>query len=97
MCQKYFIVVGLATLYRSVVNMLLALAEKYIAIKFPLWQGVTVRFVVGVFLSSALVTFILKCVLIVVLAPFRCEILSVHIKVIRFTTTILFVSCINTT
>ena len=27
-CQKYFLVVGLATLYHSVVNMLLALAEK---------------------------------------------------------------------
>ena len=52
-CQKYFLVVGLATLCRSDVNMLLALAEKYIAIKFPLWQGVTVRFVVGVCSSSS--------------------------------------------
>ena len=96
MCQAYNAVVGLPYSV-LLLNMLLALADKYVAIKFPLWhrKKVTVRLVVGaLLLSLVLVTFILKFVFIFRLAPIRCEILFVHVKVMGLTTVILFVSCI---
>ena len=95
-CQAYSAVVGLPYSV-LLLNMLLALTDKYIAIKFPIWhrKNVTVRLVICVLLlSSALVTFILKFVYIVGLVPIRCEILFVQIKVFGLTTAILFVSCV---
>ena len=96
LCQAYVAVVGLPYAV-LLLNMLLALTDKCVAIKFPLWhrEKVTVRLVVGVLLlSSALVTFILKFIHIVGLAPIRCEILIVRVQVFVGTAAILFVSCV---
>jgi hypothetical protein len=77
-------------------NMLLALADRYLAINHPLLhrEKMTVRFAsVAIILSSISTVFFLKFVYIVGLAPLRCEVWLVQAKIILMILTFLFLSC----
>ena len=94
-CEAYVAVVGLPYSI-LLLNMLLALSDRYIAIKNPLWhrKRVTVRFaVICLLLSSASSVFIMKFVYIFGFAPIRCEIWFDHGRVVGLTTVLLFVLC----
>jgi dopamine receptor D1 len=77
-------------------NMLLALIDRYFAINYPLLHReiMTVRFAsIVMILSSILIIFFLKFNYIVGLDILRCEILLVHVKMTLFCFIVLFVAC----
>ncbi len=77
--------------------MLLALIDRYVAIKKPMWhrKKVTVcRVGCCLLLGSASVTFVLKFLYIFGLAPLRCEIRQIHNRVLGWIRMILFILCI---
>jgi hypothetical protein len=95
LCRVYVSVVGIPQGLLSV-NMLLALADRYVAINFPLLhrEKMTVRFAsVLIIFSSILTIFFLKFVYIVGLVPLRCEVRLFHTKIILLILSILFVMC----
>lgn len=95
-CEAYVAVVGLPYSI-LLLNMLLALVDRYVAIKKPMWhrKKVTVRRVgCCLLLGSASVTFVLKFLYIFGLAPLRCEIRHIHNKVLGWIRIVLFTSCI---
>ena len=78
------------------INMLLALIDRYLAINHPLLhrEKMTVRFASVVIIPSSIFTiFLLKFVYIFGLAPLRCEVRLVHTKIILIILSILFVLC----
>nr|CAH0103946.1 unnamed protein product [Daphnia galeata] len=78
------------------INMLLALIDRYLAINYPLLhrEKMTVRFAsIVMILSSIFTVFFLKFVYIVSLGILRCEILLLHIKMTSILFVFLFVSC----
>ncbi len=95
-CQAYLAVVGLPYAI-LLLNMLSALIDRYVAIKFPLWhrKKVTVRRVCGfLVLSSSFTICLLKFVYISGFIPLCCEIRFIHSKVLGVITIGLFVLCI---
>ena len=95
-CQVYMVVVGLPYAI-LLLNIFLALTDRYAAIKYPKWhrKKVTVRFVIVFLLvTSAFFAFLLKCVYIFGLVSLRCEISVVHSKVLGVITIGFFSSCI---
>ena len=95
-CEAYVAVVGLPYSILLLNMLILALSDRYIAIKNPLWhrKRVTVRFaVICLLLSSASSVFIMKFVYIFGFAPIRCEIWFDHGRVVGLTTVLLFVLC----
>lgn len=97
-CRSYVAVIGLPNAI-LLWTMFLALADRYVAIKYPLKhrEKVTVRrAIVFLFISTAVLIFIMKFIFIVGLAPIGCEIWFVHSKVIGATVFVLFASCIVT-
>nr|CAH0103943.1 unnamed protein product [Daphnia galeata] len=95
LCRVYVSVMGVPQGLLSV-NMLLALADRYVAINHPLLhrEKMTVRFAsVVIIFSSIFTVFLLKFVYIVGLAPLRCELWLVHGEIILIFLTILFVLC----
>jgi hypothetical protein len=94
-CQSYVAVVALPHgLLLS--NMLLALADRYVAINHALFhrKKMTVRFAsVLIILSSTSTVFLMKFVYILRLGPLRCEMWLVHIKIMAVVLTVLFVPC----
>ncbi|EFX73285.1 hypothetical protein DAPPUDRAFT_109997 [Daphnia pulex] len=95
LCRVYVALVGVPQGLLSL-NMLLAVADRYLAINHPLLhrEKMTVRFAsVVIILSSISTVFFLKFVYIVGLAPLRCEVWLVHAKIILMILTIVFLSC----
>jgi hypothetical protein len=95
LCQVYVALVGVPQGLLSV-NMLLALADRYLAINHPLLhrEKMTVRFAsVAIISSSTSTVFCLKFVYIVGLSPLRCEVWLVHAKIILVILTLLFLLC----
>ncbi len=95
-CQSYVAVVALPHgLLLS--NMLLALADRYVAINHALFhrEKITVCFAsVLIILSSISTVFLMKFVYILRLGrPLRCEMWLVHIKIMAVVLTVLFVAC----
>ena len=95
-CEAYVAVVDLP--YAALLlNMLLALVDRYVAIKIPLWhrKRITVRFALVCFLlSSASIICITKFVYIFNFASIRCEISFDHSRVVGLTMAVLFVLCV---
>lgn len=78
-------------------NLFLALVDRYVAIVYPMWhrRKVTVqRVVVGQLLGFFFVIGILKFPFIVQLVPLRCGICSIHGKIIIISNAVLFLLCI---
>ena len=78
------------------INMLLALIDRYLAINYPLQhrEKMTVRLAsVVMILSSSFTVFFIKFIYIVGLSILRCEILLLHVKVTSIIFVFLFVSC----
>jgi hypothetical protein len=95
LCRVYVALVGVPHGLLSL-NMLLALADRYLAINHPLLhrEKMTVRFAsVAIILSSISTVFCLNFVYIVGLAPLRCEVWLVHAKIILVILTLLFLLC----
>jgi hypothetical protein len=92
-----FIAVGGLPQALLLLNMILALVDRYVAINFPLLhrEKMTVRLASAILLMAAIsLIFLLKFVYIARMSPLRCEIWLVHSKVLGFTVLLLFVSCI---
>jgi hypothetical protein len=92
-----FIAVGGLPQALLLLNMILALVDRYVAINFPLLhrEKMTVRLASAILLMAAIsLIFLLKFVYIARMSPLRCEIWLVHSKVLAFTILLLFVSCI---
>ena len=80
-----------------VVNMLLALIDRYLAINHPMFhrRKMTTRFAGCLIItSSATIVFLMKFVYIAQLDTIRCEILLVQVNINFVTITALFASCI---
>ena len=95
-CQSYVAVGGLPNTL-LLWNMLLALIDRYVAIKYPIWhrEKVTVRRVIYFLLfSSVFLGFLIKFVFIFGLIQLRCTVWTVHSKVVGLTMAILFVLCV---
>jgi hypothetical protein len=95
LCRVYVALVGVPHGLLSL-NMLLALADRYLAINHPLLhrEKMTVRFAsIVILLSSISTVFCLNFVYIVGLAPLCCEVGLVQAKIILMILTILFLSC----
>ena len=78
-------------------NMLLALTDRFVAINYPLLhrEKMTARFAGGItFLSSVLLVFLLKLIFMFRLVPLRCEVCLSHVK-ISWLVFIPFVSCMS--
>ena len=95
-CQSY---VAVSALPNTLLlwNMLLALIDRYVAIKYPIWhrEKVTVRRVIYFLLfSSVFLGFLIKFVFIFGLIQLRCTVWTVHSKVVGLTMAILFVLCV---
>ena len=95
-CQSY---VAVSALPNTLLlwNMLLALIDRYVAIKYPIWhrEKVTVRRVIYFLLfSSVFLGFLIKFVYIFGLIQLRCTVWTVHSKVVGLTMAILFVLCV---
>lgn len=97
-CQSFVAVVGLP--YALLLfNMLLALADRYVAIKNPMWhrKKVTARRVAwALLLGWVSISLVLKFIYIFGLAPLQCEIRMLHNKLLGWTRTVLFILCIIT-
>ncbi|EFX73279.1 hypothetical protein DAPPUDRAFT_110002 [Daphnia pulex] len=94
-CQGYVALVGVPRAL-LLMNMLLALVDRYVAINHPLLHRgkMTARFAsVVIIISSVFIVFSIKFVFIVGLGTIRCEMWLVHIKIITLILAILFVSC----
>lgn len=94
-CQAFIAIMALPQVL-LLLNMLLALADRYVAINHSLLhrEKMTVRLASGiVFLSSILIIFLAKFVYIVGLAPLRCEMYLVHNKIILLIVVFLLILC----
>lgn len=94
-CQAFIAVGGLPQAL-LLLSMLLALVDRYVAINHSLFhrEKVTVRLASGIiFFSSIFLTFLIKFVYIVGLAPLRCEVYLVHNKFIVLAVVVLLVMC----
>jgi dopamine receptor D1 len=94
-CQGYVALVGVPRAL-LLMNMLLALVDRYVAINHPLLHRgkMTARLAcASIVASSVFIVFSIKFVFIVGLGTIRCEMWLVHIKIITLILAILFVSC----
>ncbi|EFX73286.1 hypothetical protein DAPPUDRAFT_325486 [Daphnia pulex] len=95
-CHAYIIVVAVPQSL-LLINMLLALTERYLAINHPLLhrRKMTTRLAGCLIITTSMVTiFLIKFVYIVRLGTIRCEVWLVHVKVHSLILIILFTSCL---
>ena len=95
LCHAYVAVIGLPQ-GLLLVNMLLALIDRYLAINHPLLHRVKMTNRLAcclIVIGSILTVFLFKFVYIVRLGILRCEILLLHAKILSTLFIILFVSC----
>lgn len=96
MCLVFIAVTGVA--YTCLLlNLFLALIDRYAAIVYPMWhrRKVTVRrVIIGQLFSFFVVIVIIKFPFIVQSVPLRCGVCSVHGKIIIISNLVLFLMCI---
>jgi hypothetical protein len=96
-CRGYVAVVGVPQ-GLLLLNMLLALIDRYMAINHPLLHREKMNVRSAAFLvviGSVVVVFLLKFIFIVhIIAPLRCEVCLVHVKLVLIVLSVLSVACI---
>ncbi len=96
LCQNYVAVVGLPYVL-FLTNMLLALADRYAALAYPLWHlkkvsvGLVIRWQL---VTSALVSVIYKFAYIAQILPLSCEVQLLQVRIIAITLFALFFTCV---